>query len=764
MDIIDIKNEIKSNIEALINEGDYKEAKRLIEDYCKFEDKDIDIITMLSIVFIYEENFEEAINLLEKELVYNKNNFDLLYNLAYAYELKGEAKESEYYYNVSLNLCENEELRSNIKLKLKELEKNNRSYNKKKIVFFDKGDDKFIKDIIESLSNDYETKKITVTNLRQIDIWMEWADICWFEWCDELVIYGSNSVLAPDKKIICRLHRYEAFTDYPSRVKWENIDKLIIVTEHLRLILRQTVKNIEDIVDIVTVNNGVNIDKIEFIEKNKGFNIGYVGYLHQRKNPILLLQIIKKLISVDKRYKLYIAGIFQDPLLRLYWDYQIKEMNLENNIIFDGWQEDITSWLRDKNYILSTSIHESFGYGIAEAMCNGTKPIIHNFVFSEEIWDRKYVFNTIDDAVSMIRSNNYNSMEYRNYIEDNYSLDKQVVLTKDLILNIDKKSEFNYSEYWNSRLNNKFDIEGVGYIGLGRIYNKYLYKSRFDILHKLENITFKNHNKANVLELGPGIGMFTEYFYKKNINYTGIDISERAISELTKKYKGFKFILGDISEKSNYGECKYDFIFTADVLLHLTNENKYKELISILSQSLSDEGYIMIFDSISTTKAESKSKHLVIRDINYIKLLLDENDLELVEMLPVTFFMNYPYDKILLNKGAELAEKIFFKVQEIFSDNSIDDKDKEKIGEFLYLLDKKALLENLPGLSQKVVLIKKKSNNKNINEKIDVNYIWNHTNIDKRYKEIVDFIEEEGQCVKKYLEIFEKSIEALKKS
>lgn len=61
---------------------------------------------------------------------------------------------------------------------------------------------------------------------------MQWADICWFEWCDELIAYGSKLELAREKKVICRLHSYEAFTDYINNVTWNSIDKLIVV-EHI---------------------------------------------------------------------------------------------------------------------------------------------------------------------------------------------------------------------------------------------------------------------------------------------------------------------------------------------------------------------------------------------------------------------------------------------------------------------------------------------------------------------------------------------------
>jgi glycosyltransferase involved in cell wall biosynthesis len=48
----------------------------------------------------------------------------------------------------------------------------------------------------------------------------------------------------------------------------------------------------------------------------------------------MMLQIIKKLVEKDKRYKLHIAGDFQELRYQIYLKHMVKEMNLENNVIF----------------------------------------------------------------------------------------------------------------------------------------------------------------------------------------------------------------------------------------------------------------------------------------------------------------------------------------------------------------------------------------------------------------------------------------------
>ena len=329
---------IKNMIESLINENRLDEAKDAIKGYENVVNDDVDVYSMKAVIAIMEGKIDDARCILLKGLGIDNNNFDILYNLGYVYEQLGNCNEAIRYYNDSMEVCIDEDLKDNIasiieniKLKYGDLVKESRP----RVAFFVKyGMDNFLGDIIECLSTEYETRKIIVTEYTQIDEGMRWADICWFEWCDELVIYGSKLELAEKKKIVCRLHRYEALTEYPKNVMWKNIDKLIIVTNHLKRILNSQMPGIEKMVDIVTIENGVNLDKYKLKEREKGFNIAYVGYIHQRKNPALLLQIINKLVTIDKRYKLYIAGQFQDPLVELYWNYQVEQMGLKNNIIF----------------------------------------------------------------------------------------------------------------------------------------------------------------------------------------------------------------------------------------------------------------------------------------------------------------------------------------------------------------------------------------------------------------------------------------------
>lgn len=286
--------------------------------------------------------------------------------------------------------------------------------------------DHFLEDLLRALRDRFDARKFVIDEIEQVDEAMRWGDICWFEWCDQLFVYGSRRPEARVKPVVCRLHRFEALTDLPRQVEWANVDRLVLVADHLRELLEQSVPDIDRRVRMEVIPNGVDIDRYVFRERNHGFRVALVGYLHLRKNPMMALQILRKLVDRDARYTLHVAGTFQDPLAHLYWGRLIEAMELERHVCWDGWQDDMDAWLEDKDYILSTSVHESFGYAIAEAMAKGIKPVVHRFPYAEEIWTPGMLFNTIDEAVHMIASGSYASARYRAFIASRYGLAQQV--------------------------------------------------------------------------------------------------------------------------------------------------------------------------------------------------------------------------------------------------------------------------------------------------------------------------------------------------
>lgn len=437
-----MQNQIKANIQQLINSKRLDEAAVLVEECFKLFKNDPEIYSLKAVLLIMQGELGDAERILLEGQNMDKDNFHINYNLGYLYEKNNNDKKAWKCYKAALVRCVDfliiEDLNNRIlKLELKLGDSINK--NPLKIAFFVKqGLDSFLGDIIEGLQEDYEVKKIIVKDYKNIDEGMEWADICWFEWCDELVAYGSKHRLAGERKIMCRLHSYEAFTEYPASVDWNKVDKLIFVAEHIRNFVVDKFK--VDTNKTVLIANGIDIKKWTFNEKKPGFNIAFVGYINYKKGPMLLIHTFKAIYDKDHRYKLYIAGQFQDERDILYYNQMIEELDLKQNVFYEGWQENLDNWLNDKDYVLCTSVLESQNISVMQAMAKGIKPIIHNFVGARNIYDNKYIWNTIDECIEMIYSQDYYSNEYRGFIKNNYSLDKQMIEIEKLIKRVEKEA------------------------------------------------------------------------------------------------------------------------------------------------------------------------------------------------------------------------------------------------------------------------------------------------------------------------------------
>jgi glycosyltransferase involved in cell wall biosynthesis len=432
------KKSIKSSIKKLIELGKLPEASVLIKEYQKLTIKDAEVYSMEAVIAILEKQFTVAEVILQQGLIIDSNNFDLLYNLAYVYEVQEKfSKAYSLYFKLSksgdIDKYRDLVLEATQRLQEFSLDNSEQDHSKKKIIFFVKqGLDSFLDDIINGVSDEYETRKVIVTQLGQIDQEMHWADICWFEWCDELVIYASKLDIAKEKKIMCRVHSYEAFTEYPLKVIWNHVDHVIFVAEHIRDLVLETVESLQKEKTSI-ISNGINLNEYSFKERKPGFNIAYVGYINYKKGPMLLLHAFKAIYEKDRRYKLYIAGQFQDTRYVLYFKQMIEELGLVNNVIFEGWQDNLDQWLENKNYILCTSVLESQNMSVMQAMSKGIKPLVHNFVGAKKIYPKEYIWNSIDQVVMMVQNSKaYESMQYHSYIKEKYLFNNKIKEIKQL--------------------------------------------------------------------------------------------------------------------------------------------------------------------------------------------------------------------------------------------------------------------------------------------------------------------------------------------
>jgi SAM-dependent methyltransferase len=223
-------------------------------------------------------------------------------------------------------------------------------------------------------------------------------------------------------------------------------------------------------------------------------------------------------------------------------------------------------------------------------------------------------------------------------------------------------NEFNPKNYWEDRLIKSFNLRGVGFIGLGYNYNKWLYKVREHVfLSKLKSTRF-NFNNASVLDVGCGNGFYIEKWKKVGVNkIVGIDITNVSVNKLNQKFTGDKFFQIDIGSNcigilNNY---KFDAISAFDVLFHIADDKRYVKAINNIFSLLKPNGFFLWSDNFLHKKI-FRTTHHVSRSLEYIEMVLDSAGFKIVERRPMFYFMNAPIDTS--NRFYHLLWKIITKM------------------------------------------------------------------------------------------------------
>jgi glycosyltransferase involved in cell wall biosynthesis/ubiquinone/menaquinone biosynthesis C-methylase UbiE len=296
----------------------------------------------------------------------------------------------------------------------------------------------FMDNIIPWFKENFDLHIANVDNQEEIRMVLAESDIVWVEWATKIAVQVS---MMPRKgKLIVRLHSFEAFDNFPQKIAWENIDDVIFVANHIKDIAVSRVPSLHKKTRLHIIENSVDLDNFQFNNHSRGSKLAFVGAIRHAKNLPFLLQCFKAAYDMDSSLSLHIAGDYMDTSsalevneLNVYIKHIINKLNLLNSVIFYGQVKDISGWLKDKDYIISTSIRESTAVNLLEAMAMGLKPVIHNFPAAEELYPKKYIFSDIEEFKQIIFSDDYSSEEYRSFVETHFSKNIQINKIRSLI-------------------------------------------------------------------------------------------------------------------------------------------------------------------------------------------------------------------------------------------------------------------------------------------------------------------------------------------
>ena len=120
--------ELKNKILEFINQGYIQEAEELIAE-CEKYSIDEEVYSMKAVVAIISNKLREAEETLIEATRKYMNSFDLIYNLAYVYEINENQVLALEYYKQSLELCNDEDIKCSLISKIENIENASLDFN-----------------------------------------------------------------------------------------------------------------------------------------------------------------------------------------------------------------------------------------------------------------------------------------------------------------------------------------------------------------------------------------------------------------------------------------------------------------------------------------------------------------------------------------------------------------------------------------------------------------------------------------------------------
>jgi len=255
--------------------------------------------------------------------------------------------------------------------------------------------------------------------------YLRWADVAWFDWCDETAVLASQ--VRWDARVLVCFRSYEFFTKAPRQVNWVNVDHLVFVAPHVRRLAEEKFGPFLG-PEVSTIPDGVDLDRFAFRERAPGNRIAWVGFLNHKKNVPLLLELAARL----RDYEFHVAGRFQDERLERYVERYV-EANALSNVTLHGWIEDVPAFLDDKHFILSTSLWEGTHLAVMEGMAMGLKPLIHAWIGADEVYEARWTWRNAAELEAMLRDGRYEPSEYRRFAEEHFDVNKRLAAIEALM-------------------------------------------------------------------------------------------------------------------------------------------------------------------------------------------------------------------------------------------------------------------------------------------------------------------------------------------
>lgn len=203
------------------------------------------------------------------------------------------------------------------------------------------------------------------------------------------------------------------------------------------------------------------------------------------------------------------------------------------------------------------------------------------------------------------------------------------------------------ARYWEDRLRKNWSLAGVGYLGYGVHYNRWLYRLREHVFAKHVAPLCQNSRDLDVIDVGSGTGFYVDLWMTSGArSVTACDISPFAVQQLAAKYPTLKVCQLDIGNDLDNAAIrneKFAIVSAFDVLFHIISDEKYQRAIANISALCAPGGYFVFSENLPRYRA-IRTQEQANRRLENVSSLLEASGFRIIRKVPMFVLMNTPVD------------------------------------------------------------------------------------------------------------------------
>lgn len=199
--------------------------------------------------------------------------------------------------------------------------------------------------------------------------------------------------------------------------------------------------------------------------------------------------------------------------------------------------------------------------------------------------------------------------------------------------------------YWEDRHARGASLDSVGWTGLGRAFNGWMYEVRRRIFLRVVPRFVTLTPQTRVLDVGSGTGFYLRLWRQLGAGRVeGSDLSERAVEWLRTEFPDTPMHVLDLgAEPLGLEPDSYDAVSAMDMLFHILDDDAYRRALGNLARLARPGGTVIITENmLDGRRLESPAQ--TSRSEQQIVQWLGEAGLQPIASVPMFVLLNGPAD------------------------------------------------------------------------------------------------------------------------